>query len=193
MHPNVEHRVGAALGRFRPIHGDVGIADDVLGGVLIAGITAIAGDADARCHHDVVAGHMLAMEKGKSGERYILGGENVTYEQLFTIVGEITGLRGPGTPVTSGVAELTGRLMELRARFTGQEPEITFRMARDFVDKYSWVTSAKAEAALGYTHRPARRTLARSVQWYLQNGYVEPRVARRIRVDLRAPALATRQ
>jgi len=175
-------------GDWKPTPGGAGILRFLTWSIPFLDFPAPAGGINVVDVDDVVSGHLLAMEKGKSGERYILGGENVTYEQLFTTVAEITGLRGPGEPVSSGMAEVAGRLMELRARLTGQEPEITFRMARDFVGKYSWVSSAKAQTALGYTHRPARRTLARSVQWYLENGYVEASVARRIRVDLRAPA-----
>jgi dihydroflavonol-4-reductase len=137
---------------------------------------------------DVARGHVLAMEKGKSGERYILGGENLTIEQVFTLLAEITGLSGPGSPSGKGLAELVGRLSELRARLGGPDPEVTFRMARDYVGAYTWVTSQKAETELGYSHRSARRALARGVHFFLENGFVDAKVARRIRVDLRAPA-----
>jgi dihydroflavonol-4-reductase len=137
---------------------------------------------------DVARGHKLAMEQGTPGERYILGGDNLTFEQLFVILSEITGLDGPGRKVSKGMAELVGRLSELRARITGAEPEITFRAARDYSDSFVHVTSAKAERELGYTHRSARRTLLRSVQWYLEHGYLGQDEARRIRVDLRATA-----
>ena len=137
---------------------------------------------------DVAQGHLLAMEKGRSGERYVLGGENVTFEELIDLLAEITGLPGPGPKLGQGAAELFGRLSELRARLGGDPPEISYALARDYVGKYTYVTSAKAEKELGYTHRSARRALARSVQWYLEHGYVHPKVARRIRVDLRAPA-----
>jgi dihydroflavonol-4-reductase len=177
-------------GDWKPTPGGKGILQYLTWNVPFFDFPAPAGGINIVDVDDVVAGHMAAMEKGKSGERYVLGGDNVTYQQMFTILSEITGLPGPSPdPLTSGVAEAVGRLLEARAFFTDQEPEVTFRSARDFVNKYSWVSSAKAERELGYRHRTARRALARSVQWYLENGYVEQKTARRIRVDLRAPAL----
>jgi dihydroflavonol-4-reductase len=138
---------------------------------------------------DVARGHLLAMQKGTPGERYILGGDDLTFEELFTLAAEITGLPGPGAPSSLGTAELLVRLMDLHARWTGETPPVTHKMVREYGNDYVYVTSAKAESALGYTHRPARRALARSVQFFLEHGFLEPRIAKRIRVDLRVPTL----
>jgi len=127
---------------------------------------------------DVVAGHIAAMEKGKPGERYILGGENVTFEQMFTMLSELTGLRGPGFKASSGMAQTMGRLLEWSAFFTGKEPPLTYKMARDYVGKYMWVSSDKAKKAFEYDPRPARQTLLRSVKWYHYNGYLADPEAR---------------
>jgi dihydroflavonol-4-reductase len=81
--------------------------------------------------------------------------------------------------------QAAGYLFELNARLRGGQPRITSRVARDYADTFSWVTSAKAEAALGYTHRPAREALARSVRWFLANGYLTPKAASRVRLELR--------
>lgn len=132
---------------------------------------------------DVAEGHILAMEKGRIGERYILGGDNLTVTQIVELLSSITGLRGPGKPVAKGLAELAGRFMELRAYFGNSEPELTYKLARDYYDTFMWVSSAKAEKELGYKHRPARKTLARAIRWYLDNGYVEPKIAAEIRYD----------
>jgi dihydroflavonol-4-reductase len=134
---------------------------------------------------DVAMGHVLAMDKGRIGERYVLGGEDQTYTQLFETLSDLTGLAPPGRKLSSGMIELFGRLLELRARLFGGEPELTYRLARDFAFAYTWVTSEKAENELGYTYRPARETLARSVRWYLERGYVPERAARRVRLELR--------
>jgi dihydroflavonol-4-reductase len=134
---------------------------------------------------DVAAGHIAAMERGAIGERYILGGEDVTYTQMFDTLSDLTGLAPPGRVISPGLLELVGRAAELGARFSGGDPLITYRLARDYGSAYTWVTSEKAEAALGYTHRPARETLARSVRWYLEHGYVPDRAARRVRLELR--------
>ena len=134
---------------------------------------------------DVALGHILAMEKGRSGERYILGGENLTFAQIFETLADITGLAEPGSPSSPGLARLVGSLCELAARFRGTEPPITSRIARDYVGSNVWVTSEKAETKLGYTHRSAREALARSVRWFLDNGYVSEQAASRVRLELR--------
>ena len=134
---------------------------------------------------DVVEGHILAMEKGRIGERYILGGENVTFREMFDTLCDLTGLATPGKDVSRGMAELAGRLMELWARLRGGEPTLTFRLARDYAFAYAWVTSEKAEQELGYAHRPARQALSRSVRWFLEHGYVPDNAARRVRLEFR--------
>lgn len=132
---------------------------------------------------DVCQGHIGAMEKGRVGERYILGGDNLTFTQVIESMSSITGLRGPGKPAGKGLAELVGRGMELFARLTGNEPEVTYKLSRDFYDTFMWASSAKAETELGYKHRPARKTLARAIRWYLDRGYVDPSTAAEIRYD----------
>ena len=63
--------------------------------------------------------------------------------------------------------------------------EAQTRLAREYAHAYVWVTSEKAEQALGYTHRPARETLARAVRWLLENHYVPAPAAERVRLELR--------
>jgi dihydroflavonol-4-reductase len=134
---------------------------------------------------DVVEGHIAAMEKGRLGETYVLGGENVTYEELFEMLADITGLALPGRVIGPGLVGLIGSLMELKASLFGGDPQLTRRLARDYANSYVWVTSEKAEKELGYQHRPARQTLARAVRWYLEHGYVPERAARRVRLEFR--------
>lgn len=135
---------------------------------------------------DAARGVLLCLERGRLGERYLLGGENLTYEQFFGILADLSGLSGPGAKVGRPFAEWAGRLSQWRATFAGRAPTLTPRVARDFVGAYAWVSSAKAERELGYSHRPARLTLARAVQFFVAAGFVPPSRARRIRVDLRA-------
>jgi dihydroflavonol-4-reductase len=137
---------------------------------------------------DVVKGHLAAMDKGRIGERYILGGDNVTFEQLFATLSEVTGLRGPGFRSSRAMAMLAGALGEAWARLTGKEPQLTYKLARDYVGYFVWVSSKKAESELGYTHRPLRTTLARSVLFYLEKGYLPDKRSNRIRFDLQALA-----
>jgi dihydroflavonol-4-reductase len=134
---------------------------------------------------DVVDGHIRAMEVGDVGERYLLGGENVTFTEFFQILADITGLAEPSDPKSPGMIGLIAFFLELSARFTGKSPVLTRRLARDYSHAYVWVTSEKAERDLGYQHRPARESLARSVRWLLENGYVPGPAAERVRLELR--------
>jgi len=134
---------------------------------------------------DVAQGHVGAMEHGVVGERYLLGGDNLTFSQLFETLCDLTGLAEPSAPKGKGLMKFAGKLFELNARLRGGEPRITSRLANDYVDSFSYVTSKKAELALGYRHRPAREALARSVRWFLANGYVPAKAAARVRLELR--------
>jgi len=134
---------------------------------------------------DVANGHVLAMERGVVGERYLLGGENLTFSKLFETLADLTGLAEPSAPKSKGVMKFAGKLFELNARLRGGDPRITSRLANDYVDTYSFVTSKKAEDALGYSHRSAREALARSVRWFLAHGYVPKSAAARVRMELR--------
>lgn len=134
---------------------------------------------------DVATGHVLAMERGVVGERYLLAGENLTFSKLFETLADITGLAEPSAPKSKGVMKFAGKLFELNARLRGGDPRITSRLANDYVDSFSYVTSKKAEDALGYRHRSAREALTRSVRWFLANGYVPQSAASRVRLELR--------
>jgi len=134
---------------------------------------------------DVVMGHIRAMEVGDVGERYVLGGENVTYTQFFQMLADITGLAEPSDPKGPLTIGFIAWAMELRSRFTGAPSTLTSRLARDYAHSYTWVTSEKAHEVLGYEHRPARETLARATRWFLEHGYVPNTVADRVRLELR--------
>ncbi len=145
----------------------------------------VAGGLNIVDVEDVALGHVLAMEEGKVGERYILGGDNLSYSQVFETLADITGLAEPQKPSSPGLARLVGSLWELSARLRGGEPILTTRIARDYVGANVWVTSEKAERELGYQHRSAREALARGVRWFLDNGYVSEQAASRVRLELR--------
>jgi dihydroflavonol-4-reductase len=134
---------------------------------------------------DVAEGHVLAMEKGRLGQRYLLGGENVTFRGLFEILHELTGLAEPGSAPSPFLVQLAGRLLEWNAGWSGKDPILTYRLARDYAFARVWVDSQKAERELGYTHRPARETLARAIRWYLVNDYLPQPLASRVRLELR--------
>jgi dihydroflavonol-4-reductase len=122
---------------------------------------------------DVAAGHHLAMLKGRVGERYILGGENLDLRDLVQgVLPEATGLSPALATVSPSRLMWSSRMQEASARLRGTQPMTTARMMRDQICRYVWVSSAKAERELGYTHRSALETLARGVRWYTERGYV---------------------
>lgn len=120
---------------------------------------------------DVAEGHREACERGRSGERYILGGENLTLQQIFGQLAAITGRKAPTLRVPYAVAYAAGVASTGWAAVTGKEPLAPLdgvRMAR----KKMWVTHKKASADLGYSPGPAAGALRRAVEWFQSNGYI---------------------
>ena len=116
-------------------------------------------------------GHVQALEKGRSGERYILGGENLTLKQILDRLAAITGLPSPSVKLPYFFALATGVVDEMvTGRLLGREPRATIdavRMGR----KMMFVSSAKAERELGWRTVPVEGALRRSVDWFRSNGY----------------------
>src|SRR5437660_5178674 len=116
-------------------------------------------------------GHIQALEKGRSGERYILGGENLTLKQILDRLAAITGLESPTLKLPYAFAFAAGVVDEMvTGRILGREPRATIdavRMGR----KMMFVSSAKAERELGWRTVPVDGALRRSVQWFRGNGY----------------------
>jgi dihydroflavonol-4-reductase len=117
-------------------------------------------------------GHVQALEKGRSGERYILGGENLTLKQILDRLAAITGLKSPTVKLPYVFAYATGVVDEMvTGRLLGREPRATIdavRMGR----KMMFVSSAKAERELGWRTLPVDNALRRSVEWFRGNRYV---------------------
>ncbi len=120
---------------------------------------------------DVAEGHLLAFEKGKIGERYILGGENVTLKELLTIVAQFVGRKPPRIQLPHAVTVPIGYMAETWCRVFGGEPIATGDAAR-MAKKKMFYSSDKAKRDLGYAPRPAREAIADSLSWFRQNGYI---------------------
>lgn len=122
--------------------------------------------------HDCAEGHLLALEKAKPGERYILGGENLTLKQILDKLAAITGLPSPNIRLPYAVAYVTGVVDTLvTGKIRKVEPRVTLdsvRMGR----KKMFVTSAKAERELGWNPGPIDNALQRAAEWFRANGYV---------------------
>src|SRR5947199_7131968 len=117
-------------------------------------------------------GHLAALEKGRGGERYILGGENLTLKQILDKLATITGLPSPKVRVPYAVALATGVVDEIfTGRIRGREPRATIDAVR-MGWKKMFVSSAKAERELGWKHVPVDEALMRAVEWFRGNSYV---------------------
>jgi dihydroflavonol-4-reductase len=123
---------------------------------------------DAR---ETAEGHWLACEKGKAGERYILGSENLTLREIFGKLSSITGRPAPRTRIPWVVALAAGAAMTGWANVTGKPPRAPLdavRMAR----KKMFVSTEKARRELGFNPSPAEKGLRNAVEWFDANGYV---------------------
>jgi dihydroflavonol-4-reductase len=128
---------------------------------------------------DIAEGHVAALHRGKIGERYILGGENVTLRQVLTEIAWIVGGRPPLMKLPRTALYPFAYGAELVARVTGREPFATvdaLRMAR----YHMHFDDAKARRELGYGSRPYRDGLVDAIDWFSRAGYMkQPRELRR--------------
>jgi len=123
---------------------------------------------------DVAAGHILAAERGRVGERYILGNSegNWTMKQMFATLQEITGIAAPKFRVPYGMAWMAGWLSEKHANLTQKPPRVPLAGVRMAADKM-FFNPAKAIRELGLPQTPPRQALADAVEWFLANGYAK--------------------
>ena len=116
-------------------------------------------------------GHIAALEKGKSGERYILGGENLTLKQILDKLGAISGLPSPKVKLPYFVAYAAGAVDQtVQGRLLGREPRATIETVR-MGKKKMWASSGKAEHELGWKTVPVDDALRRAVAWFQANHY----------------------
>lgn len=122
---------------------------------------------------DVAVGHILAAEKGKVGERYILGQVegNWTMQQTFAVLEEIAGVPAPKVRIPYAVALTAAHLNEALARLTGKAPKAPLAGVR--MAKYKmWFDPGKAVRELGLPQTPPRQALSDAVEWFRANGQV---------------------
>ena len=124
---------------------------------------------------DVAAGHLLAAEKGRIGERYILGGRNMTLKQILDALAAIAGLSAPRIRLPHAVALMAGYADEMFSRVLGREPQIPVEGVKMSRHKM-FVESDKAQRELGYKPTKVEAALERAVRWYEERGYIANRV-----------------
>jgi len=120
---------------------------------------------------DVADGHLLALEQGKPGERYILGGDNLTLKEILVQIGEVTGKPAPRIQVPHKVVMPIAAMAEMWGRISHREPFVTLdgvRLAR----KKMFFSSDRAKRRLGYRPRPASEAIVDAIDWFERHGYL---------------------
>ncbi len=120
---------------------------------------------------ECAAGHLLVAEKGKVGERYLLGGENLTLKAMLDTLAKITGLRAPSLKIPHGLALGAAYANTVFSRLLGREPGIPIegvKIARHMM----FVDCSRAKCELGFQAGPVVAALERAVRWYEANGYI---------------------
>ena len=121
---------------------------------------------------DVADGHLAALDRGKIGERYVLGGQNVHFSDMLGAIATLLGRRPPRVKIPRGAIVPLAIAAETIARFTGREPFVTRDALR--MSKYRmFFTTAKAERDLGVTARPFTEALADAIEWFRGAGYLK--------------------
>ena len=121
---------------------------------------------------DCARGHLLAAEKGRIGEKYILGNRNLTLREIFGLLEKISGIPAPKVRLPYTPILLAAYVNEALSRLTGREPLIPLNgvlMAR----KFMYFDSSKAIRELGLPQTPVEEALTKAVTWFRANGYVK--------------------
>jgi dihydroflavonol-4-reductase len=128
---------------------------------------------------ECAAGHLLVSEKGKIGERYLLGGENLTLKAMLDVLSNITGLPAPRLKIPHGLALGVAYANTMFSRMIGREPGIPIegvKIARHIM----FVDASRAQRELGFKAGPVAAALERAVRWYEANGYITKSRAKRM-------------
>jgi dihydroflavonol-4-reductase len=120
---------------------------------------------------DVAAGHLMALEKGRVGERYVLGGQDLSLKAMLAQIAALTGRRAPTIALPRGPLYPLALVAEQIAQITGKEPMLT-RDALKMASHHMFFSSAKAERELGYRARPHVEALADAIAWFRAAGYL---------------------
>jgi len=120
---------------------------------------------------ECAAGHLLVSEKGKIGERYLLGGENLTLKAMLDVLSNITGLPAPRLKIPHGLALGVAYVNTMFSRMIGREPGIPIEGVK-IAQHMMFVDASRAQRELGFKAGPVSAALERAVRWYEANGYI---------------------
>jgi dihydroflavonol-4-reductase len=128
---------------------------------------------------DCAAGHLLLAEKGKIGERYLLGAENLTLKQVLDSLAHLTGLPAPKFKIPHGLALGVAYAETAFSRLIGREPQIPVEGVK-IAQHLMFVDCTRAQRELGFGAEPVLAAFERAVRWYEKNGYVSERRIKRM-------------
>ena len=128
---------------------------------------------------ECAAGHLLVSDKGKVGERYLLGAENLTLKEMLDTLAKITGLSAPKLKIPHGLALGVAYANTVFSRLLGREPGIPVEGVK-IAQHMMFVNAKRAQKELGFKPGSVAAALERAVRWYAENGYVSPRRAKKI-------------
>jgi dihydroflavonol-4-reductase len=120
---------------------------------------------------DTAKGHVLAMENGKPGEKYVLGNTNVSVKEYFDLIAQIGGGKSPAIKIPQSVAVLSGYLYQGLAEITRKPPVTTAAWVR-VGSEYSFWDSSKAVNELGMPQTPIRESIKNAIDWFKENDYL---------------------
>jgi dihydroflavonol-4-reductase len=130
---------------------------------------------------ECAAGHLQVAEKGKVGERYLLGAENLTLKELLDTLAKITGLAAPSMKIPHGLALGVAYVETGFSRLLGKEPQIPVEGVKIAQHKM-FVDVSRAQRELGFQPGSVTAALERAVRWYRTNGYMTPRRAKKMKL-----------
>lgn len=130
---------------------------------------------------ECAGGHLLAAQRGKTGERYLLGAENLTLKGLLDVLAGITGLPAPAIKIPHGVALGVACVETTFSRLIGKEPRIPVEGVKIAQHKM-FVDCSRAVRELGFQPGPVAAALERAARWYVANGYVSPRRVKKMKL-----------
>jgi dihydroflavonol-4-reductase len=122
---------------------------------------------------DVAHAHMAALERGRPGERYILGGQNTTIGAALTLAAQLAGVPAPRVRVPATLALLAGKLGEAAALAIPGRPFLPFNETIEMIRHGRHYDCAKAQRELGLASRPVEETIGDSLAWFREHGYLE--------------------
>jgi len=119
---------------------------------------------------DVAGGILAAVQRGQTGRRYILGGQDLTYMQAWRLIADVAGSRPPWFPMGALVRIATGRVGDVIGRITGKESDVN-SAAMASTRLYQYYSSDRATAELDYHPRPVRQAIEAAWEWFKEHGY----------------------